>query len=124
METVIQEEKPSIAQKLDKLLSFTLSDKMKYAIKASLSMMLAYLIPLSQGWAQASTAAITIMLIAAMGTVSESIVKGALRVLGTIVGAIVGMTLIAIFPQDRLMYLISLQEDIPSIGLTLIVMLS
>ena len=108
METVIQEEKPSIAQKLDKLLSFTLSDKMKYAIKASLSMMLAYLIPLSQGWAQASTAAITIMLIAAMGTVSESIVKGALRVLGTIVGAIVGMTLIAIFPQDRLMYLISL----------------
>jgi len=71
-------------------------------------MALAYLIPLSQGWTQASTAAITVMLIAAMGSVSESVLKGAMRVLGTIIGAIIGMTLIAIFPQDRVFFLISL----------------
>lgn len=71
-------------------------------------MALAYLIPLSQGWAQPQTAAITIMLIAAMGSMSESVHKGAMRVLGTIIGAIVGMTLIAIFPQDRFYYLLSL----------------
>ena len=71
-------------------------------------MAFAYLIPLSQGWAQASTAAITVMLIAAMGSVSESVQKGAMRVIGTIIGAIIGMTLIAIFPQDRVFFLISL----------------
>ena len=71
-------------------------------------MALAYLIPLSQGWNQASTAAITVMLIAAMGSVSESVFKGAMRVIGTIIGAIIGMTLIAIFPQDRFFFLISL----------------
>jgi len=71
-------------------------------------MVLAYLIPLSQGWAQPQTAAITVMLIAAMGSVSESIQKGAMRVLGTMIGAIIGMTLIALFPQDRVLYLVSL----------------
>lgn len=71
-------------------------------------MALAYLIPLSQGWNQASTAAITVMLIAAMGSVSESVFKGAMRVIGTVIGAIIGMTLIAIFPQDRFFFLISL----------------
>lgn len=71
-------------------------------------MALAYLIPLSQGWNQASTAAITVMLIAAMGSVSESVLKGAMRVIGTIIGAIIGMILIAIFPQDRFFFLLSL----------------
>jgi len=71
-------------------------------------MALAYLIPLSQGWAQAQTAAITVMLIAAMGAVSESILKGTMRVVGTIIGAIIGMTLIALFPQERMLYLLSL----------------
>ena len=71
-------------------------------------MALAYLIPLSQGWAQAQTAAITVMLIAAIGSVSESILKGAMRVVGTVIGAIIGMTLIALFPQERMLYLLSL----------------
>jgi uncharacterized membrane protein YgaE (UPF0421/DUF939 family) len=108
LKEVTQEKKPSLSELLDSLLSFSLSDKLKFSIKASLSMALAYLIPISQGWAQASTAAITVMLIAAMGSVSESVFKGAMRVVGTIIGAIIGMTLIAIFPQDRFFFLISL----------------
>ena len=102
------EPKNTLIENILNRLFFKLSDKLKFSIKISLSMALAYLIPLSQGWSQASTAAITVMLIAAMGSVSESVTKGAMRVLGTIIGAIVGMTLIAIFPQERLLYLISL----------------
>ena len=108
MSTAQEIEKNASSNILDALLSFALSDKLKFSIKASLSMVLAYLIPLSQGWAQASTAAITVMLIAAMGSVSESVLKGAMRVLGTIIGATVGMTLIALFPQERMLYLITL----------------
>ncbi len=89
-------------------LPFTLSDKLKFSIKASLSIALAYLIPLSQGWTQPQTAAITVILIAAAGPVGESISKGMYRVIGTVVGAFIGMTLIGIFPQDRELYLIFL----------------
>lgn len=100
--------KGSLADMLDALFAFSLSDKLKFSIKASLSMVLAYLIPLYQGWSQASTAAITVMLIAAMGSVSESVLKGAMRVAGTVIGAIIGMILITLFPQDRILYLIFL----------------
>ncbi len=85
-----------------------ISQKLKFSIKVSLSMTLAFLIPISQGWAQAQVAPITIMLIAAMGSVNESITKGAMRALGTITGAIIGMSLIALFPQDRFLYLLTL----------------
>lgn len=69
-------------------------------------MALAYLIPLSQGWSQPGTAATTVMLIAAMGSVGDSVMKGVLRVIGTVIGAAVGMTLIGLFPQDREIYLL------------------
>ncbi len=88
------------------IFNFSLSDKLKFAIKASLSMALAYLIPFSQGWSQASTAAMTVMLIAAMGSVGDSVTKGTLRVIGTVIGATIGMTLIGLFPQEREMYLL------------------
>lgn len=84
------------------------TEKLKFAIKASLSMVLAYLIPLSQGWTQASTAGITVMLIVSTGGVGESLNKGVMRVIGTVIGAVIGMGLIAVFPQDRLLYLLML----------------
>jgi uncharacterized membrane protein YgaE (UPF0421/DUF939 family) len=90
---------------LNSLLFFSFSDKLKFSIKVSLSMVLAYMIPLSQGWDQPHTAAITVMLIAMMGSVNESVLKGALRVIGTLIGAVIGMVLIALFPQDRMLYL-------------------
>ena len=72
MSTAVKEKKRSLGEMIDNLLSFSLSDKLKFSIKASLSMALAYLIPISQGWNQASTAAITVMLIAAMGNLHYS----------------------------------------------------
>lgn len=82
-------------------------DKLRYAIKTSLSLTLAYLIPMAMGWSQPQTAAITVMLIAATGMVSESLQKGVLRVLGTLAGAVIGLSLIALFPQERMLYLLA-----------------
>ncbi|MDF1881369.1 FUSC family protein [Sulfurimonas sp. MAG313] len=87
---------------------FEVSDKFKFAVKTSLSMVLAFIIPFYLGWTQASTAATTVMLIAATGSVRDSIYKGILRLLGTIIGAVIGLSLIALFPQDRLLYLFSM----------------
>ncbi|MEP4484383.1 MAG: FUSC family protein [Halioglobus sp.] len=79
--------------------------RLRYAIKTALALMLAYVLPMALGWPQPQTAATTVMLIAATGMVSESLQKGVLRVLGTLAGAVIGLTLIAIFPQDRMVYL-------------------
>jgi uncharacterized membrane protein YccC len=73
LQSAIKEEKRSFIQMIESLLSFTLSDKLKFAIKASLSMALAYLIPFSHGWPHATSAVTTVMLIAAMGSVGDSV---------------------------------------------------
>ncbi len=101
-----KENSRSLIQIVDDLFFFSLSDKAKFAIKAALSMALAYLIPMSQGWSQPHTAAITVMLIASVGPVGASVMKGLVRVIGTVVGATIGMTLIGLFPQDRELYLV------------------
>ncbi|QOP45626.1 FUSC family protein [Sulfurimonas paralvinellae] len=82
--------------------------KLHFAIKTSLALVLAYIIPFAMGWSQANTAVITIILIASAGNVSDSVTKGAIRVLGTVLGSIIGLGLIALFPQERMFYLISL----------------
>ncbi len=82
-----------------------LSPQLRYAIKTALSLTLAYLLPMAMGWPQPQTAATTVMLIAATGMVSESLQKGVLRVMGTVIGAVIGLSLIALFPQDRMVYL-------------------
>jgi hypothetical protein len=61
---------------------------------------------MAMGWPQPQTAAITVMLIAATGAVSASLQKGVSRVLGTVAGAVIGLSLIALFPQDRMLYLL------------------
>jgi hypothetical protein len=81
--------------------------KLKFAIKVSLSLMLAYIVPMAMGWEQPSTAATTVMLIAGAGGVSNSLSKGILRVIGTVIGAVIGLSLIALFPQERFLYLLS-----------------
>ena len=81
--------------------------KLQYAIKTSLSLTLAYLIPMALGWPQPQTAATTVMLIAATGMMSESLQKGVSRILGTIAGAVIGLSLIALFPQERMVYLLA-----------------
>ncbi len=106
MQSMAKKKHRSLIQTIERVFLFSLSDKAKFAIKASLSMALAFLIPMSQGWAQPHTAAVTVMLIASVGPVGASVMKGLIRVIGTVIGATIGMTLIALFPQDRELYLI------------------
>jgi hypothetical protein len=87
---------------------FTLSDKAKFAIKVGLSMSIAHIFVLANALDNLSVAVITIMLIATPEKVRDAIFKGVLRIGGTIVGALIGMTLIVIFPQQPLYYMIFL----------------
>ncbi|MGD1504337.1 FUSC family protein [Vibrio harveyi] len=84
-----------------------MNEKIKFATKVALSLTLAYLIPFAMGWPQASTAVTTVMLIASTGSRRESLAKGTLRVLGTLVGAVIGLLLVGMFAQDRLLYMLS-----------------
>jgi uncharacterized membrane protein YccC len=82
--------------------------RIRHAVKTALALTLAYLLPMALGWPQPQTAATTVMLIAAAGLVSESLQKGVLRIVGTVAGAGIGLTLIAVFPQERWLYLSAL----------------
>jgi len=82
-----------------------LSPKLKFTLGASLSVTLAFLFPLYFDLPDTTSAAITIMVIATSGTLSNSIFKGLLRVVGTLLGAVIGMALISLFPQERFLYL-------------------
>ncbi|GAL34045.1 hypothetical protein JCM19240_953 [Vibrio maritimus] len=84
-----------------------MNSKARFATKVALSLTLAYLIPFAMGWPQASTAATTVMLIASTGSQRESFEKGSLRVLGTVVGAVIGLILVGAFAQDRFLYMLS-----------------
>ena len=92
---------------LPALTAFSLSAKMKYAIKAALSLVMVYYIAFSQGWSNVMTAATTIIFIAVTDSLGDSILKGMFRIIGTVTGAAIGMLLIALFPQERALYLIS-----------------
>ena len=93
---------------IDSILEWTLpqpSEKMKFAIKTALSIVIVYLVSFWQGWQSPSTSAITIALIASVDSIGDSLIKGALRVTGTVIGAVFGLWLIALFPQERMLYL-------------------
>ncbi len=85
-----------------------LSLKTQFAAKVGIALTFSYLIPFYLGWGSASTAATTVIVIAASKRFDESIVKGLLRIVGTLIGAVIGIALIAWLPQDRALYLLLL----------------
>jgi hypothetical protein len=82
-----------------------MSPKLKHALAASLSLALAYLFPLYFGIDDTASAAITVMVIAAGDSLGTSLQRGIYRVAGTLLGAVIGLSLLALFPQDRFLYL-------------------
>jgi uncharacterized membrane protein YccC len=60
------------------------------------------------GWSQGNIAAITVMLIASAEGVKDSFLKGLVRIVATVIGAVIGLLLVALFPQERLEYLLVL----------------
>src|SRR5215468_11509621 len=81
-----------------------LSDRVKTAIKIALAMVLAYGVALSMEWDNAYWAAFAVAF-CTLSTVGESLNKGLLRLSGTLLGSLAALTLIAMFPQDRWLFL-------------------
>jgi uncharacterized membrane protein YccC len=77
-----------------------LSTRLKEAIKTGLAMAIAYGVALSMGWDRPYWAGIAVAVIS-LSTSGQSLNKGASRMLGTGVGAIVALTLLVWFPQQR-----------------------
>ena len=86
-----------------------LSDRVKTAIKTALATVLAYGVALSMDWEHAYWAAFAVAF-CTLSTVGESLNKGLLRLSGTLLGSLAAITLIALFPQDRWLFLIGMSH--------------
>lgn len=84
-----------------------LSDRVKTAIKTALATVLAYGVALSMDWENAYWAAFAVAF-CTLSTVGESLNKGLLRLSGTLLAGLAAVTLIALFPQDRWLFLIGM----------------
>jgi uncharacterized membrane protein YccC len=83
----------------------TLSVRAKEAIKTALAMVLAYGIALWMDWDRPYWAAIAVAFVS-LATIGQSFNKAALRMFGTLLGAVVALVLIALFPQDRWWFMV------------------
>jgi uncharacterized membrane protein YccC len=83
------------------------SDRIKTAIKTALAMVLAYSVALSMDWEHAYWAGFAVAF-CTLSTAGESLNKGLLRLSGTFLGSLAAVTLIALFPQDRWLFLIGM----------------
>ena len=84
-----------------------LSRKAKEAIKTALAMTIAYGIALQMGWDKPMWAGFAVAFVS-LATVGQSFNKAALRMLGTLVAAVVALTIIALFAQDRWLFMLFL----------------
>jgi len=84
-----------------------LSIRFKESFKTALAMTIAYGIALGMDWDKPYWAGFAVAFIS-LATVGQSLNKGALRVLGTLVAVVVALTLIALFPQDRWLFILAL----------------
>jgi hypothetical protein len=82
----------------------TTSSRVKAATKTALAMVLAYGVALSMDWHNAYWAGFAVAF-CSLSTVGESLNKGLLRLCGTLLGGLVALTLISMFPQDRWSFL-------------------
>ena len=78
--------------------------RFKEAFKTALAMVLAYGIALSWDWENPHWAGIAVAMIS-LPTAGQSLEKGAMRFLGTLVGSFAALTLFALYPQDRWLFM-------------------
>jgi uncharacterized membrane protein YccC len=74
--------------------------RLKEAFKTALAMVLAYGIALAWDWMNPYWVGFAVAMIS-LPTAGQSIEKGAMRMLGTLVASVAALALIALFPQDR-----------------------
>jgi uncharacterized membrane protein YccC len=84
-----------------------LSGKAKEAIKTALAMTIVYGIALYMDWDKPYWAGFAVAFIS-LATIEQSLNKGFMRMLGTLVAGTVALTLIALFPQQRWCFMVML----------------
>jgi uncharacterized membrane protein YccC len=84
-----------------------LSTRSKEAIKTALAMTIAYGIALSMDWDRPYWAGFAVAFIS-LSTVGQSLNKGALRMMGTLLAFMVSLTIIALFAQERWWFMVAL----------------
>jgi len=85
----------------------TLSTKAKEAIKTSLAMTIAYYIALAVGWDKPMWAGFAVAF-CSLSSFGQSMNKAALRMMGTVVGALMALALFVFFIQDRWLFMLAL----------------
>jgi len=88
-------------------MTIPLSIRTKEAVKTGLAMAIAYGIALQMDWDRPYWAAFAVAFIS-LPTAGQSLHKGALRMLGTLVAGVAALTLIALFPQQRWWFMVFL----------------
>ncbi len=83
------------------------SDRFRLALQTGLAMALAYGIALAMDWDKPMWAGFAVAF-CGLGSVGESLNKGALRVLGTLLAVPLALALIGLFPQERWLFLLTL----------------
>jgi uncharacterized membrane protein YccC len=89
----------------------SLSTRTKEAVKTGLAMAIAYGIALSMNWEKPYWAGLAVALIS-LATFGQSLNKGALRMFGTLVTTVVALILIALFTQQRWLFMLFLSTYI------------
>jgi uncharacterized membrane protein YccC len=84
-----------------------LSHDVKESIKTALAMTIAYGVGLQMGWDRPYWAGFAVAFVS-LATVGQSMNKATLRMVGTMVGAIVALTLLGLFAQQRWLFMIFL----------------
>ncbi len=85
----------------------TLSFRTRESIKTALAMTIAYGIALWMDWDNPKWAGFAVAMIS-LATIGQSLNKATLRMAGTLVGMVVALTLIALFAQDRWLFILFL----------------
>ncbi len=86
----------------------TISPRVRFATKTALAITLSYLGAMAMNWSQPYQGPVAIMVIASAGPLRESLGKGVMRVVGTVIGAVLGLLFLALFPQDTTLYFLAL----------------
>ena len=84
-----------------------LSRNAKEAIKTALAITITYAVVLQLGWDKPMWAVLAMSFIS-LATVGMTMNKAALRMFGTVVAAVVALVLLALFPQDRWLFILAL----------------
>lgn len=82
----------------------SISRTTKESLKTAVAMVVTYTIALSAGWDKSMWAGLAVALVSQQ-TLGLSLNKAALRMLGTLAAIVVALTLIALFPQQRWLFM-------------------